>query len=40
VIGTEALAVLRLDLHDAALTADGVALTVRVPAWVRLQEEK
>jgi hypothetical protein len=39
VIGAEALALLRLDLRKVPLTAGGVALGVRVPEWVKLQED-
>jgi folate-binding protein YgfZ len=38
VIAADALALLRLDSLHAELTADGVALTVVVPAWVTLPE--
>jgi tRNA-modifying protein YgfZ len=36
VLGTKGLALLRLDALDGNLSADGVALSVRVPAWVHL----
>jgi folate-binding protein YgfZ len=39
VIGGDALALLRLDSLRLDLTAGGVALRVRVPAWVRLPED-
>ncbi len=35
-LGTRGLAVLRLDALSEALTADGVALHLAVPGWVRL----
>jgi folate-binding protein YgfZ len=38
VIGTDALAVLRLDRLGDTLTAAGVPLTVRIPDWVKLPE--
>ncbi len=39
VIGGDALALLRLDCRRLDLTADGIALRVRVPPWARLPED-
>ncbi len=39
VIGSDALALLRLDSLRQPLSADGVALIVNVPAWARLPED-
>jgi folate-binding protein YgfZ len=36
VLGSQGLALLRLDALDDALSAGGIALSVRVPAWARL----
>jgi len=36
VLGSEALALLRLDALADSLTAAGIAISVRVPAWARL----
>jgi hypothetical protein len=40
VIGTEALALLRIDLRNATLVTGNLALRVRVPEWVKLQEDR
>jgi len=39
VIGTEALALLRLDSLRHSLSAGGVTLSVHVPSWARLPED-